>query len=75
MSQDEKGPSGSDQGGKGPGAFLLTCGRAWSISLASKSTTSEEILKLAFDQTAIEAADNLLYRLVLYFQGHALLFF
>ncbi|KAF8071395.1 hypothetical protein N665_1129s0005 [Sinapis alba] len=64
---DECGPSrsiGEDDGSASKTCqnTLLTCGRAWSISLACKNTISEEILSSCFPCTSDETNENLLYR-------------
>lgn len=43
---------------------LLTCGRAWAISLTLRDSMNEEILKACFPTEVDEATENLLYRLV-----------
>ncbi|KAK8623300.1 hypothetical protein V6N13_118188 [Hibiscus sabdariffa] len=51
-----------DISSKSSQALLLTRGKAWAISLGSRSTVSEEILKLCFSYDIDGTNDNLLYR-------------
>ncbi|KAL4309693.1 hypothetical protein GQ457_01G009310 [Hibiscus cannabinus] len=51
-----------DISSKASQALLLTRGKAWAISLGSRSTVSEEILKLCFSADIDGTYDNLLYR-------------
>lgn len=46
---------------------LLTCGRAWGISLSQRSSISEELLKISFPSNINVIEDSLLYRS--YFHG------
>ncbi|XP_075082206.1 uncharacterized protein LOC107764097 isoform X2 [Nicotiana tabacum] len=48
---------------------LLTCGRAWAISLTLRSTMSEEMSKACFPSTAEEVDDYLLYRSSIHGKG------
>ncbi|KAK2971475.1 hypothetical protein RJ640_020881 [Escallonia rubra] len=48
---------------------LLTCGRAWAISLTLRSTVREEILKICFASHVDEKIGNLLYRSSLHGKG------
>ncbi|XP_050237896.1 uncharacterized protein LOC126687377 isoform X2 [Mercurialis annua] len=50
-------------------SHLLTCGRAWAISLTLRGTPSTEILKLYLPSGDSEACDNLLYRSSLHGRG------
>lgn len=66
LASEEELPSSSSSPGEisPPGlhsASLLTCGRAWAISLTSGSTIREEILKPHFSGDADAADENLLY--------------
>jgi len=45
-------------------ALLLTCGRAWSISLTLRNTLREELSGASFPELVNEALNNILYRLV-----------
>ncbi|KAE8654034.1 TLD-domain containing nucleolar protein isoform 2 [Hibiscus syriacus] len=61
---DEAGPSESISGdisSKSSQTLLLTRGRVWSVSLGSRSTVSEEILKLCFSVDIDVTDENLLY--------------
>ncbi|XP_071698531.1 uncharacterized protein [Rutidosis leptorrhynchoides] len=49
--------------------YLLTPGRAWSISLTMRSTMRDEILKACFAPDVDEVIDNLLYRSSLHGKG------
>ncbi|CAG7906455.1 hypothetical protein HID58_014992 [Brassica napus] len=64
--EDGSGPSksagGDDSASKTCDNTLLTCGRAWAISLTSKNTLSEEILSSCFPCNGDEPNENLLYR-------------
>ncbi|KFK33195.1 hypothetical protein AALP_AA6G342400 [Arabis alpina] len=64
--EDGSGPSkstgGEDSASKTTENTLLTCGRAWAISLACKNTISEEILSSCFPSNSDETNENLLYR-------------
>ncbi|XP_039053306.1 uncharacterized protein LOC120195309 isoform X2 [Hibiscus syriacus] len=65
IAEDEAGPSESISGdisSKASQALLLTRGRAWAVSLGSRSTVSEEILKLCFSADIDVTDENLLYR-------------
>jgi hypothetical protein len=44
---------------------LLTCGRAWAISLTLRSTMNEEILRLCFPSDGDGTDENLLYQFVI----------
>ncbi|KAJ4964476.1 hypothetical protein NE237_024415 [Protea cynaroides] len=50
-------------------AYLLTCGRAWAISLALRSNLSEEILKAPFLKDDNGVFENLLYRSAIHGKG------
>ncbi|KAL2894772.1 TLD domain-containing protein 1 [Bienertia sinuspersici] len=43
-------------------SHLLTCGRAWAVSLTQRSNISEEILRICFPSNVDVIEDNLLYR-------------
>ncbi|ESQ47069.1 hypothetical protein EUTSA_v10027724mg [Eutrema salsugineum] len=64
--EDGSGPSksagGDDSASKTCENTLLTCGRAWAISLTCKNTISEKILSSCFPCTGDEPNENLLYR-------------
>ncbi|VVB09255.1 unnamed protein product [Arabis nemorensis] len=64
--EDGSGPSkstgGEDSASKTCENTLLTCGRAWAISLTCKNTISEEILSSCFPCNSDETNENLLYR-------------
>ncbi|XWS20981.1 hypothetical protein CRYUN_Cryun30bG0015900 [Craigia yunnanensis] len=63
--EDESGSSQSilgDISSKASQALLLTHGRAWAISLGSRNTISEEILKACFAGDIVGTYENLLYR-------------
>ncbi|KAG7543898.1 TLDc domain [Arabidopsis thaliana x Arabidopsis arenosa] len=64
--EDGSGPSKStavdDSASKTSENTLLTCGRAWAISLTSKSILSEEILSSCFPCNSNETNEHLLYR-------------
>ncbi|XVE69766.1 hypothetical protein DITRI_Ditri10aG0017300 [Diplodiscus trichospermus] len=63
--ENESGSSQSISGGilsKASHALLLTHGRAWAISLGSRSTISEEILKACFAGDIVGTDEYLLYR-------------
>ncbi|XVF63728.1 hypothetical protein PTKIN_Ptkin09bG0109400 [Pterospermum kingtungense] len=63
--EDESGSSQSvlgDISSKASQPSLLTHGRAWAISLGSRNTISEEILKACFAGDIVGADENLLYR-------------
>ncbi|EOY14970.1 hypothetical protein QUC31_000308 [Theobroma cacao] len=63
--EDESGSSESISGdisSKASQTLLLTHGRAWAISLASRNTISEEILKTCFAGDIVGTNENLLYR-------------
>ncbi|CAN8273130.1 unnamed protein product [Cochlearia groenlandica] len=64
--EDGSGPSksagGDDSASKTCENVFLTCGRAWAISLTSKSTINEEILSSCFPCSSDETNENLLYR-------------
>ncbi|KAB2044856.1 hypothetical protein ES319_D01G119400v1 [Gossypium barbadense] len=65
LAEDEAGSSESISGDMSPNAsqaLLLTRGRAWAISLAPRSTITEEILKLCFSADIVGTDENLLYR-------------
>jgi len=47
-------------------SYLLTCGRAWGISLTIRGTISEEILKPYFPSDSDTKDENLLYRFVIF---------
>ncbi|XP_043714996.1 uncharacterized protein LOC122663386 [Telopea speciosissima] len=49
--------------------YLLTCGRAWAISLTQKSKLSEEILKAPFHRDGNGVFENLLYRSAIHGKG------
>uniref|UniRef100_A0A2N9EE08 TLDc domain-containing protein n=1 Tax=Fagus sylvatica TaxID=28930 RepID=A0A2N9EE08_FAGSY len=48
---------------------LLTCGRAWAISLTLRSTMNEEILRLCFPSDGDGTDENLLYQSSLHGRG------
>ncbi|KAL3514745.1 hypothetical protein ACH5RR_027462 [Cinchona calisaya] len=48
---------------------LLTCGRAWAVSLTLRSTLNEEILKACFPSEADGIYENLLYKSSLHGKG------
>ncbi|KAJ0966947.1 hypothetical protein J5N97_023864 [Dioscorea zingiberensis] len=50
-------------------AYLLTCGRAWAISLTLRNTMSEELWVACFRGMGSEVPDNLLYRLSIHGKG------
>ncbi|KAI3745981.1 hypothetical protein L6452_08396 [Arctium lappa] len=50
-------------------AYLLTSGRAWSISLTVRSTMREEVLKICFAHHDDEVKENLLYRSAIHGKG------
>ncbi|KAI9398942.1 hypothetical protein POPTR_002G025032v4 [Populus trichocarpa] len=50
-------------------SYLLTCGRAWGISLTIRGTISEEILKPYFPSDSDTKDENLLYRSSLHGKG------
>lgn len=52
-----------------PDTHLLTCARAWTISLTLKGVVQEEILKAGFPNHVDEAEENLLYRSSLHGKG------
>ncbi|KAL1205392.1 hypothetical protein V5N11_011292 [Cardamine amara subsp. amara] len=64
--EDGSGPSKStavdDSASKNCENTLLTCGRAWAISLTCKSSINEEILRSCFPCNGDETSENLLYR-------------
>lgn len=63
--EDESGSSQSTLGdisSEASQALLLTRGRAWAISLGSRNTISEEILKACFADDIVGTDENLLYR-------------
>ncbi|XVE94593.1 hypothetical protein REPUB_Repub02eG0021900 [Reevesia pubescens] len=63
--EDESGSSQSTSGdisSKASQALLLTHGRAWAISLGSRSNINEEILKTCFSGDIVGTNENLLYR-------------
>lgn len=45
-------------------AHLLTCGRAWAISLSPRSTIGQEILRVCFPRDGEGSEESLLYRFV-----------
>ncbi|KAL5713523.1 hypothetical protein ACHQM5_015590 [Ranunculus cassubicifolius] len=52
-----------------PNKQLLTCGRAWSVSLTLRGTLSEEILKACIPEKVDETSHNLLYQSTLHGRG------
>uniref|UniRef100_A0A1J3FQE5 TLDc domain-containing protein n=1 Tax=Noccaea caerulescens TaxID=107243 RepID=A0A1J3FQE5_NOCCA len=65
--EDGSGPSKStggddDSASKASENVLLTCGRAWAISLACKNIINEEILSSCFPGNSDETNEHLLYR-------------
>ncbi|KAK8512545.1 hypothetical protein V6N13_082909 [Hibiscus sabdariffa] len=72
IAEDGAGSSESISGdisSKASQALLLTRGRAWAVSLGSRSTVSEEILKLCFSSDIDGTDDNLLYRSLAHGKG------
>ncbi|KAF5803742.1 putative TLDc domain-containing protein [Helianthus annuus] len=71
--QDVLEPSSSSSGDSHSIApsnnYLLTPGRAWSISLTLRSTMRDEMLKTCFAPDAAEVKENLLYRSSLHGKG------
>ena len=45
---------------------LLTCGRAWAISLSLRSTIGQEILRVCFPSNEERSEESLLYRFVFF---------
>ncbi|XP_078448351.1 TLD-domain containing nucleolar protein [Wolffia australiana] len=64
--EDEVGPSSSSVDESTSATVsensLLTCGRAWAISLSSRDTVSEELSRACFQEKSSETFNNLLYR-------------
>lgn len=50
-------------------AHLLTCGRAWAISLSPRSTIGQEILRVCFPRDGEGSEESLLYRSSLHGKG------
>nr|XP_043631063.1 uncharacterized protein LOC122602514 isoform X2 [Erigeron canadensis] len=71
--QDKLEPASSSTSDPGSIAhsntYLLTSGRAWSISLTLRSTMREEILKTCFAPDVNEVKENILYRSSLHGKG------
>ncbi|XP_077220878.1 TLD-domain containing nucleolar protein [Tasmannia lanceolata] len=51
------------------GKCLLTCGRAWALSLTMRNGSTEELLKVCFAGQGIGTSENLLYRSSLHGKG------
>ncbi|XP_048130802.1 uncharacterized protein LOC115738609 isoform X2 [Rhodamnia argentea] len=73
FSQDELEPSNSSSGDitsvEASGAYLLTPGRAWAISLTVRNALREEILRHCFFSNCDEIEESLLYRSSLHGKG------
>ncbi|XP_042493468.1 uncharacterized protein LOC122073040 [Macadamia integrifolia] len=71
--EDELGPSNLSIGEisltEANDTYLLTCGRAWAISLTQRGKLSEEILKASFLRDGKGVLENLLYRSAIHGKG------
>lgn len=61
-SEPLKSTAGDNSETKSRESNLLSCGRAWAISLTCRNAISEEILRSCFPSNSVEMNENLLYR-------------
>lgn len=71
--QDSISSAGDTYSSDVENAFLLTCGKAWAISLTLRNTLREELSGVSFPELVNESLDNILYRLVAFFEHFLIL--